>query len=315
MEIDYTVIVSSKAEEFEIFFPGKTCLNLMQVDFDKIQSDYVLYIERDYYKGFDFNYFLNFEIDKVNLGLIEDTEGNWPYSFDANYSVSSTEKCFHEKFSFSGVALFEREFFLKEFGLDFMMKAHSVARSIPCPKNVSKTTEKAIFLDRDGILIEDTSYPHKKEDLKLNKKIIPILNLAKKNNFKLIVVTNQSGIARGKFSEEQYNEFSNLMVSEFLKHEIQFDGIYHCPYHEEGTGSFAVKSFLRKPWAGMLIRAIEDHNIDITQSFMLGDKDSDVISAPLLNQFIIEGNYQVTSEFKVNSFDEALLKLKSFWIL
>lgn len=311
MNPNFAVIVSSRAEDFSPLFPGKTCHNLMQVDFDKLSEDYVLYIERDYYKGFDFQYFLGFDIDKVNLGLICEEKGSWLYGFDDNYLVNNKGNVFKEDFSFSGVALFEKNYFLSEFGLDFMLKAQSVARSIPTPKLKNLPKEKALFLDRDGVLIKDTHYPHKKEDLKLNEEVLPLLKWGKENNYKLIVLTNQSGIAREMFSFDQYQEFSNLLTEEFKKHDIAFDGIYCSPCHPDGKGEYASESFLRKPWPGMLVQAIEDHHIDSYQSYMIGDKISDRLKAPLKKYYIVEGNYPLDLPDKFQSFAEVLEDLKS----
>ena len=135
----------------------------------------------------------------------------------------------------------------------------------------------ALFLDRDGTLIEDVGYPHRDEDLRILDGVFVALRRARKMGFLLVIVTNQSGVARGYFSEEVVERFHVKMRQVFAEEDISFDGIYSCPYHPtEGVGPYRIDSPLRKPQPGMLLQAAKDLQIDLPASFMIGDKLSDV---------------------------------------
>lgn len=149
---------------------------------------------------------------------------------------------------------------------------------------------KAIFLDRDGILIEDFGYPHKPEHLKIKLEIIPHLQKAQKLGYLLIIVTNQAGIAKGIFSLEQYHSFQEHLVSQLRQRAIHITASYFCPFHKNGIiPPYNRDSPDRKPAPGMLLKAQEDYNIDFNQSYMIGDKFSDNI--PLVKSFILESAY------------------------
>jgi D-glycero-D-manno-heptose 1,7-bisphosphate phosphatase len=93
----------------------------------------------------------------------------------------------------------------------------------------------------------------------------------------LIVVTNQSGIARGMFSVDQYQRFEQHMADELESEGVKFDGVYFCPHHEGGAvKEFAIACECRKPGPGMLKQAIADFHIDVAQSLLIGDKYSDI---------------------------------------
>ena len=168
-----------------------------------------------------------------------------------------------------------------------------------------KTGNKALFLDRDGVLIEDVSYPHKKEDLRIREDIIPHLVRAQKKGFKLIIMTNQSGIARGLFSVEQYEFFQQMVNRELERRKVFIDGVYFCPYLKGGTVAIYDKdSEDRKPGAGMFVRAQADFSLDMVHSFMIGDKFSDIIDYPGLRSLIIKSRYTADKpEMTYNDFD------------
>jgi len=136
---------------------------------------------------------------------------------------------------------------------------------------------KAIFLDRDGTIVVDKKYIHKVEDLEFEQDAIRALQLLKNSDYKLIIVTSQSGIARGYYTEEDYHAFMKHMYKELEKHGIKFDGEYFCPHHpKEGIGEYKQDCECRKPKIGMLEQAVSDHDIDLSQSWVIGDKTDDV---------------------------------------
>lgn len=138
---------------------------------------------------------------------------------------------------------------------------------------------KVIFLDRDGTINVDYDYVHKKKDLKWEKNVISGLKLLSQSGFEFIIITNQSGIARGYFSQEDFWEFNDFLVEELKKENIIIKKTYFCPYHPtEGLGKYRLDSPLRKPGTGMLEAAFFDFEIDKEKSFLIGDKESDILA-------------------------------------
>ncbi|MDD3486853.1 MAG: HAD family hydrolase [Candidatus Moranbacteria bacterium] len=136
---------------------------------------------------------------------------------------------------------------------------------------------KVIFLDRDGVISIDKGYNHKIEDFELEKNIIPALKLLKKNGFSFIVVTNQSGIGRGIYTEDDFWKYNNCVTDELSKNGIEILKTYFSPYHpEKGIGKYKKKTRCRKPEPGMLEEAEKDFGIDNEHSWIIGDKWSDV---------------------------------------
>lgn len=139
--------------------------------------------------------------------------------------------------------------------------------------------KKALFLDRDGVINEDTGYLHRPEDFRFKDGIFELCRAAKEQEYLLIVVTNQSGIARGYYSEEAYQKLTDWMRERFLEKGVRIDDIYHCPYYEKGIGEYAVDSPDRKPNPGMFIKAKEQHDLDLSHSIAIGDRETDAEAA------------------------------------
>ncbi|MGL5710717.1 MAG: D-glycero-beta-D-manno-heptose 1,7-bisphosphate 7-phosphatase [Cetobacterium sp.] len=136
---------------------------------------------------------------------------------------------------------------------------------------------KVIFLDRDGTINVEKSYLHKWEDFEFEKNVIDGLKELKKMGYEFIVVTNQSGIARGYYSEDDLKALNNEMVKELKKHDIDILECYYCPHHpEKGLNQYRKNCDCRKPNPGMLLEGIKKYNVDIENSFMIGDKKSDL---------------------------------------
>lgn len=127
---------------------------------------------------------------------------------------------------------------------------------------------KAAFLDRDGVLVEDTGFVHKIEDFKLIPNAVEGLKLLK--NFKLFIITNQSGIGRGYFKFEDFLNYNNKVVEELEKHNIKIEKTYVCPHAPEENCE------CRKPKAKMIKDAAKEFGIDLSRSFMIGDKKIDI---------------------------------------
>ncbi|MCH8863999.1 MAG: D-glycero-beta-D-manno-heptose 1,7-bisphosphate 7-phosphatase [Chloroflexi bacterium] len=131
-------------------------------------------------------------------------------------------------------------------------------------------TNRAVFLDRDGTMARDVSYCSRPEDFELFPGTARAVKRFPELGFKVIVVTNQSGIGRGYFSEETLAEIHDKMKKSLAEEGAHVDGIYYCPHHPDDNCD------CRKPRPGMILRAAQDHDIDLKQSFVIGDFQSDI---------------------------------------
>lgn len=151
--------------------------------------------------------------------------------------------------------------------------------------------QRALFLDRDGVLNIDHGYIGSIERFDLIPGVAEALGRALALGYRLIVVTNQSGIARGYFTAEDYARVERHMIATFAAKGVRFTGIYHCPHHPDGTQpAFAARCECRKPLPGMIVRACADHRIDPGRSIMVGDRPSDLAAgdaAGVGNGFLI----------------------------
>ncbi len=152
---------------------------------------------------------------------------------------------------------------------------------------------KALFLDRDGVINHEVGYLHQSEDVTFVDGIFSLCHLAQMLGYKLVIVTNQSGIARGLYSTAQFEALMEWIRAEFLGCGIAITAVYHCPFHpEHGVGEYKRESEDRKPSPGMLHRAARDHKIDLSQSILVGDRCSDIAAAnraKLLQAFLLAG--------------------------
>jgi D-glycero-D-manno-heptose 1,7-bisphosphate phosphatase len=180
--------------------------------------------------------------------------------------------------------------------------------SEPCECSSSKT--KALFLDRDGVINEDTEYAHLPEHIEFRPGIFDLCKSARKRGFLVLVVTNQSGIARGYFNEEDVIQLHSWMKEQFRSRETDIDDFFYCPYHEKGSiPRYTKKSDCRKPEPGMILKAAIKWNIDLDKSIMIGDKPSDRIKLPAIKSFIIKSRYTPTG-YDFESLDEVRLFLE-----
>ncbi len=129
---------------------------------------------------------------------------------------------------------------------------------------------KAIFLDRDGVINEDKRYVYKIENFEFVDGIFEVLKYLSKLKYRLYLVSNQSGIARGMYSLEDFNILTKYMISELRKQGIELDGVFYCPHGPEDNCE------CRKPKIGMIKDLLETIDLDNENSFMIGDKDSDI---------------------------------------
>jgi len=135
---------------------------------------------------------------------------------------------------------------------------------------MNKPRNKALFIDRDNTIIYDAPYMADPENVKIMPKVTDALCEFRKAGYMLIIVTNQSGIGRGMFSEKEMFSVHQRMTELFNLENVAFDDILYCPHAPEEHCT------CRKPLPGMLLEAAEKHNIDLSDSIMIGDKIADV---------------------------------------
>ncbi|ART80223.1 D-glycero-beta-D-manno-heptose 1,7-bisphosphate 7-phosphatase [Oceanisphaera avium] len=137
-----------------------------------------------------------------------------------------------------------------------------------------------IFLDRDGVINQDTGYVSTRDNFVFIEGVIDAMKQLKEKGYQLVIVTNQSGIARGLFSEDDFIRLTEWMDWSLADRDIDLDGIYFCPHHPtEGTGPNTQICNCRKPAPGLFLEAIADLNVDVSASYMVGDKLSDLQAA------------------------------------
>ncbi|GGB01748.1 D-glycero-beta-D-manno-heptose 1,7-bisphosphate 7-phosphatase [Agarivorans gilvus] len=160
----------------------------------------------------------------------------------------------------------------------------------------------AIFLDRDGVINHDRGYVSQVDDFEFIDGAIEAMQQLKKAGWLLVVVTNQAGIARGYFTEEQFLSLTEWMDWSLADRGVDLDGIYYCPHHSDyGDESYRQDCQCRKPQPGMLLDAAKELNIDLANSWMVGDKESDILAAKnagVMNRILVEGQYPVSDEAK-----------------
>ena len=139
--------------------------------------------------------------------------------------------------------------------------------------------KRGIFLDRDGTLNRDDGYVYKVEDLELLPNVVAGLQQLTGLGYELIVTTNQSGIARGYFTEAEMHAFNRALCERLEHAEVRIAAVYYCPFHPTaGIGPYRRESTFRKPQCGMLLMASAERGIDLRASFAIGDKSSDIVA-------------------------------------
>jgi D-glycero-D-manno-heptose 1,7-bisphosphate phosphatase len=142
------------------------------------------------------------------------------------------------------------------------------------------TSVPVAFLDRDGVLNVDKGYVYRPDDLEWVNGAPEAVRLLNEAGYRVIVITNQSGVARGLYDEDGVRRFHEYMQIRLAEHGAHIDAFYYCPHHPEGrVPQFAIACDCRKPKAGLLEQAERDFPVDREQSFLVGDKDHDLQAA------------------------------------
>ena len=151
-------------------------------------------------------------------------------------------------------------------------------------------TIKTIFLDRDGVINKEINYLHKIEDFEFIDGVFEACQYLQSLEYKIIVITNQSGISRGLYTKNDYQIITKWMVSQFMKNNISILDTFYCP-HLPDSGCNC-----RKPKPGMLLNAKNKYDIDMKKSWMIGDKETDItaaISSGITNTILVKSGHKI----------------------
>ena len=153
--------------------------------------------------------------------------------------------------------------------------------------------KRALFLDRDGVVNHEIGYLHQAKDVLWVDGIFSLCRAARSLGYTIIVVTNQSGIARGYYTQADFDALTAWMRAELEREGAAVDAVYSCPYHpEHGVGEYKREHEDRKPGPGMLRRGAREFGVDLSQSVMVGDRCSDIgagMAAGVRQSFFVRG--------------------------
>ncbi len=172
---------------------------------------------------------------------------------------------------------------------------------------------KAAFIDRDGVINEERHYVHRIEDFVILPGVVEGLTLLRNAGYKLVIVTNQAGIARGYYDESTMHRLHDHLRVLLAGHGITLDAIEFCPHHPQGSVSaYAIACDCRKPEPGMLLQAASRLGIDLDQSVLIGDKDSDIEAgrrASVRQAILVTSGHAISAEARTRAdhvFDDLL---------
>jgi D-glycero-D-manno-heptose 1,7-bisphosphate phosphatase len=162
----------------------------------------------------------------------------------------------------------------------------------PPLKSVSSPAP-GLILDRDGVIHHEIGYLHQSEKVQFIDGIFDLCRRAREKGYRIVIVTNQAGIGRGLYSEEDFHALMHWMQDRFAAESAPISAYYYCPHHPvHGIGRFQRDCPDRKPHPGMILRAAKDHHLDLSQSILIGDRCSDLQAgeaAGVARLFLLQG--------------------------
>ena len=167
-----------------------------------------------------------------------------------------------------------------------------------------RKNQKALFLDRDGVINVDTGYTHQMEDFSLIEGIIPLCQAAIAKEYLLIVITNQSGIARGLYNLEKMHSFHTHLLQTLKEQDIDIREIFYCPHHPTISG----RCLCRKPGTLLLEKAMARYGVSPSRSWMIGDKERDVLAGQKCGckTILFSPSGPTQADYRVESLKEAI---------
>ena len=142
------------------------------------------------------------------------------------------------------------------------------------------TLRRAAFLDRDGVINIDRGYVYRPEEFEFVDGVFEGTSTLQRLGFVLVIISNQSGIGRGLYSEADLEALNHWILSQFEQRSVRIEGVFHCPHHPtEALGSYRRDCDCRKPAPGMLLEAARELNLDLSRSALFGDRASDLQAA------------------------------------
>lgn len=172
------------------------------------------------------------------------------------------------------------------------LQAYPVAQF--APGQTYAKARKAVFLDRDGIINVDSGYGHRPEDFAWVKGVVEFLRAMQDEGWSLVILTNQAGVAKGKFDWQTATGYHDYIVQQLAGAGIEILASELCPFHAEGSvARYRQPSILRKPQPGMALRLASRGHLALDRSVMIGDKDSDRLRLPGLRPYILQGRYEL----------------------
>ncbi len=169
-------------------------------------------------------------------------------------------------------------------------------------------SRKAVFLDRDGVINKEKHYLHKIEDFEFVDGVFKACEHFQKKGYDIVIITNQSGIGRGYYTEEDYQRLTEWMLEQFANNGINIVAVFQCPHTPESNCT------CRKPKPGMFLQAIEKFNIEPLQSWVIGDRERDLqagVAAGIKNTILVKSGHRVDAKppiarFLLNSIAETI---------
>jgi len=173
--------------------------------------------------------------------------------------------------------------------------------------------KKVVFIDRDGVINKEVGYLHKIKDFEFIDGVFDTCLHFQKLGYSLIIITNQSGIARGYYSKDDFHLVNNWMIDQFENQGVSILDVFFCPHGPESTCD------CRKPKPGMFNQANDKYNIDMENSWMIGDKEADVQAANaagIKNTILVKSGHEIDeasskSQFIIDSIKHAKTKINA----
>ena len=227
-------------------------------------------------------------------------QGQALVNLDANFNLveleSQSPAIVHDGFCPSATYFVSQDFVQQNKGSWANLSQHHYV-GLPLPYNTLGPSQKcALFLDRDGVIIKDTGYIKTPNEIQIFPEVIDLITFANQKQWPVIVLSNQSGVARGFFSTHIVEEINNEIAHRLSLLGAKIDFFDYCPFHLEGSGEFKKQSILRKPMPGMLLRSCQNRPIDLKSSIMLGDRKSDAILMPGITNIHIQRDHDLSGQ-------------------